>query len=447
METKSTKGNKIAEAEQAQEFHWCWNANVDPIDENIDPDWCAYDNPTNKQIEENYLKGIHFMEIGVGAHVYCIDLKQKFQYLKKDPNRCRQIYRAHKKEYLRFIKIKESENYSASALNKNKAKNEPPKCYAKLKVCELFGYPEDNEGFIWDSSSNALFDTEIIISTNIHKALKKHFYYEVNFNNIEEVASYLQNEISLEEQKFELCNGAKKQIINTLELIKIPNFVKTPDDYMQKLKLKEKQNLKNLALEEKLVFLYSLDGYIKLSLDSVLRDFLFFSSQLFLFYTLLQASINILAKKFNSVYAANAIQKIKGEDFFVFYRAMQIPENFLLAEMKLLKQQKNSRLIYNDFLIASYDRNVVSELLLSGEIGAESKEDHVQVLYVYCIKKTDVEQRPGLFCFIEEVSSRPNRKEVLISSSNIFRTMKVQKKHEAGSQYEIVLEFDSDVYY
>ncbi len=441
---KSTTEN--TEKNITEEYFWCWNANPDPMDESIDPDWRGYDQATNKLIEENYLKGVFLMEIGIGAHVYCVDLQQRYQYLQNDSFRCRPITRVPKKEYIRFIKVKDSESSTGNSSNKsNKDTKDNNKPQIKLKVCELFGYPEDNEGYIFDAAENPLFSTDVIISRKLYRILRDNFYNQVTLKDSEEVISVLQSEISREQERY-IALYSNKQKVNTLDKIKIPNFIKRAEDYW--LKVSEKPNF---SFEEKLVYLYTLKGYISYSLESALANFYSFSTMLYLYYTLLQPSISFVAQKYNAKYAPKCVSKnAKGEDYYVFYYATQVKEKYVADNiLEVKKTTGNSLNIYHEFFLASYDKQVAKAMLGdSGEIAeiGEIAVGYVPVIYVIQIKKKLADKNLGLFCFVEEISERPQRKEVLISSSVILKTEKIEK-HESGSHFEYVLEFEEGIYY
>ena len=54
------------------------------------------------------------------------------------------------------------------------------------------------------------------------------------------------------------------------------------------------------------------------------------------------------------------------------------------------------------------------------------------MLYSLLIPKNEADINPNLMCFIEEISAHKREKEVLLSSSTIFKIQNIEKKKIQG---------------
>jgi len=446
MQPKTTA---LKNPQNAPEFYWCWKANKNPFDDASQPEWEPYSNEVNQVIEENFLKKIPIFEIELGNQTYCINFNRRLQYLKTDSNRCRPIYRAKRKDIFQVIKTQGAEylieNFTYNE-NENLAKKvqekEEGKIQKRIKVCELFGDPKKDKGFIFNetiANANAkekelfnIFNTEIRISSQIYEELRNKFYQKVAFNDVQELITYIENEIKMEAQSFSLMNTNNKHEYPQ-------SAVNLASHYVEILK---KSLNSHKCLQEIFVSLFLLeDGFLQRCLNSVLKNSsTLLNSHLNLFFVLLQASIKLISEKSNSKYASKAIKTtIEGINYYVFYRNGKISKKTLENNIELLNNSNNSSSlnIFNEFLSSSYDLKVCQGYVLMDQL---ESDDLVAVMNIFLVSKDIADINPGLFCFLEEISHFPQEKEVLFSSATSFRLKNVEK-HISGKYYEITSEF------
>lgn len=419
------------------EFYWYWQQDEDPFLDSVEKTWAPYDISINKFIEENFKKGILFFDIQIQNNVYSIDLKNNYQYLKKNNYHSRPIIRACKVEKIavvrknRFANIIESKDYIDCTMNSHEVgKN----LQMKIKINELFNSNnstiftfEEDEAFCdinkfkisTYEKESPLFNTEICISSSLCNEMKKEFYRKVSFENEDEIIAYLEKEILKEAQsKVTLTKNMsqdKNKIKKDIKIINIPyseDYKKQANEYIKILKNKNK------PLEYRLIRIYTEEGFIVYSINAVLRKDTTFHCHLFLYFLLLQASIGLVSEKENKHHLRKAL---KGNEYKL-YRGARIPKKALLSGNSLNKNL-NRFLLFNEFMSSTYDKAVALRFLKMGK----SNIDLYQVFYILNFKKEEVEKNRNLFCFVERIS-RFNESEVLISSSSIFQIKKIQEK-------------------
>lgn len=189
-----------------------------------------------------------------------------------------------------------------------------------------------------------------------------------------------------------------------------------------------------------MIYLYTKEGFLFDSLNPLLGEQGFFASLLHLYYTLLQASIEFAAKKFNAKPASKAISKVNGADYFVFHRAAKISETFLLKEIEALKLRKTKFFMYNELLYACTNAEQCFQVLSKPE--NNNGGAFAPAIFNLLIKKETANENPSLFCFLYDINPKCTKQdEVLLSSCVTFKLLKIEKAAE-GRNYEITAEYD-----
>jgi len=121
-----------------------------------------------------------------------------------------------------------------------------------------------------------------------------------------EIFNQAEDHIKLDENNNKINSlNNEKTITNLKEQAKIYN------DYLEK---------SDKSLEEKLIHIYTMEGFLVYSINSVLRNNNIFNSHLYLYFCLLQASIVISSKKYNPGISFNSLKTLNGDEYYVFYR-------------------------------------------------------------------------------------------------------------------------------
>lgn len=179
-----------------------------------------------------------------------------------------------------------------------------------------------------------------------------------------------------------------------------------------------------MSLEEKLIYLYTCEGFLIYSVNCILREGSMLHSNLHLYFTLLQASIAIAAKKYNPEFSTQAIKTFDQQNYYVLYRGAKISKKILLEDTSNLQNSGSGRfVVYNEFLSTTHKVHVAQSFLKFGEL----KDDQVRVFYTILIPKSDADRNPNLMCFIEEISAHKSEFEVLLSSSTIFQIKDIKQ--------------------
>ncbi len=401
------------------QYFWYSKAH-DSNDLRAEDEWTPYDIWINNFIEEKYLNNITSFDIEIGNELFTFDLIQNCAYLKAQPDRRRSIIRAFKNHKNRVVR----KNRFSSLITKNKPFENDKDEYnhqKREKVCGLFGHLGSDNSFIFYPENN-LFSSEICIPRLINNDLENHFYNKIRFNDYEEVMNFIKKEIRDESERLIMLDKSKEVDYTNLAEI----YCKYLDE------------MEDFTFEEKIVFLYTLEGFLANSINDQLKDLESFNSKLFLYYILLQASISIVSKKYNKMHASNCTQNVDGQDYYVLYRGAIISENLILEEKELTDMNKAYKL-YDEFLSTSYDETIAMSFISSDDL----KQGEVAVKYKYLVKKEIADQIPNLMCFLEDISNHSNEKEVLLSSSTIFKIQNITKH---GFFYEVTLIFLSNGY-
>lgn len=413
--SKNTIKSAIKEKLNAEQYYWFWKANNDPYNFTEESQWAPYDLAINSLIEENYSKGVFFFEIEISDDTYCIDLNKNLQTLKKDAYRSRFIKRANRKDNIlvirknRFANEIESSQYQNNSI---KSYNEKSNFQRKIKVLDLFRNYEMNAGYMFLNENN-LFNTEIFISDKIYNKLKDKLWIYIKLNNLNDVINYIKKEIRTEaERQIEFDKNNTK--VNSNYLNQAEYYIKYLDE------------TSNLSFEEKLINLYTQEGFLIYSINSMLRSQFAFKSELVLYFTLLQSSLNIVSKKFNHKLLSKSKLIINGQEYYVFYRGAQISKTFLLEDKELVNKNRGRFIVYDEFLSTTYDEKISDNFVFKDDL----KPGNVRVKYRFLVKKIIADRIPNLFCFIQEISKFPTEKEVLLCSSTIFQIKNVEIKND-----------------
>jgi len=101
------------------------------------------------------------------------------------------------------------------------------------------------------------------------------------------------NKNNKEQVNNETNNNKTLQKSETNKADKVDDYIKQAEIYICKL-----DERRDLTFEEKMVFLYTLEGFIFYSINPVLSSGLTLNSMLFLYFIILQASISIVSEKY-----------------------------------------------------------------------------------------------------------------------------------------------------
>ncbi len=321
----------------------------------------------------------------------------------------------------------------------------------RLKVCDLFGNQNRDKGYIFEKN-NALFNTGITLSQKIYQEFRRIFFYQVSFDNTNEVIKFLKDEIEYEKR---VWNKSKNTEPNPKPN---PNFRggiavegNNESKFNQQAKVYEDilgNHSDGRALEEKILSLYSLEGFVFDSLNPLLDKEGIFRSQLILYYLLMLASFEIVSKK-NMLKSASKCRLtiINGEEYYTFFRGSRIAESLLLNEIEALQLKKASKYVFgNEIQFVCCDVEQCKNLLfLDG-----NNAGLIPVLYNFRIKKSEADRFQNLFCFPDAgsenfyISNNNSQKQVLLCPTSVFEVQKIEKVAASGLQYyEIICEFTS----
>lgn len=433
-------------------YSWVWKANPDPFDSSQEPIWTPYDIAVSSFMEENHLKGIKKIEVDVGEDTYIMDLQNGLQKLKIDTFRQRPIKRVLPNEDIRVLrKNRFTQNITDSSYKNNNlsSHHKTENLQKKIRVNELLALEDKNKDSNWlmnavykifnFSKVNYLLDQEVCVSSKICEEVKAEFSKaKPKFENSGEIEAYIFEEITKQAHRF-LKLDKDGNVINTLENIKSSTYIKHAEIYIKKL-----TELK-MPIEEKLIHLYTLEGFLVYTVNDILRRGSMLDSSMHLYFVLLQASIAIASKKFNPLISHQALYTIDRQQYYKLFRGAKISEKILLEDSKNLEQSGSGKfLVYHEFLSTSRDENVAKLFLHS----SNPIEGEVRVFYSFLIPKKEAENN-NLMCFIETISAIKSEFEVLLCCSTIFQIENIEKKSYKAAglhyhYYDITLLFVSN---
>jgi len=365
-------------------------------------------------------------EVDIREHTYIIDLKNYVQILKgSDPKKQRPITRENQSSDI-VIQRENRSDFKDDATkidekNDLKSHTEMDNLQKKKTVREILLYGDKDDCHI------DLLKEEILLTPTLIEELDHEFTKDnedvkkFQFEDEEKILEYVFKEIKNQAETY-LKIDKHDKIVNILDsqMKDKPNYIKEAEAY--KIKLNEKSYN---SLHEKIIYLYTLEGFLVYSVNSILRNGSMQNSFIHVYFILLQASIKFANKTINKEITKKALVTVEGKEYYKLYRGQKNSEKFLIKDEAKLEKDKWGRfLVYQNFLSTSYDVKQAERFLPK-----ELKEGEARVLYTFLIPKIEFdENNRNLMCFIEDCSAYKSEKEVLISSCSIFQIIEVKKK-------------------
>ena len=372
----------------------------------------------NKIIENKFNNGIFCFEVLIEKDVYIIDISKFLQIKKSDIEKQRPIIRAKSDTQLNIIRV----NRFTSFINQNAKVNNilnghqsDQNLQNKVTITKLFKKEIIYSKF--DLTLFALFNTEITLPSYIINELKTYFL-ELEILSTEEIISIIENELYTQANSLSLDNST--EIIKYTPLSQVKSYVD---------KLKEENGF---TLPEKLIILYTMEGFLVYHINEKLRNNNFFTD-VKLFFILLQASIVLVGDKYNQ---KNLIDPLIG-DKIILYRGSKISTKVLEEDSQLYPDGKI--VIFNEFLSTTNDYDTGIRFMRFGDL----KEGLSRVLYKITVDIDIYKRNPNLLASVNDISKYEHEKEVLFSSSSIFKMSKIEKESD---YYIVTMEFISNGY-
>lgn len=298
-------------------------------------------------------------------------------------------------------------------------------CQIKVKVKELLHYVEDTT----NNQFNNIFEQEICISQGIHEELKDKLENKSSIKNIKNLEDNIVEEI-INQSKICIEKLSNDSLENVDFDAKEKEYKTKAEYYVQELSKKDSD------FEEKIIFLYTVNGFLYLQINNILRNETLGESGIYLYFIFLQVSIKILALKYNNQIIKDNIKNIERKEYYQLYRGTKYSKDLLFwIKLKLEKKEDYaSFLIFNEFLSTSRDINIGMKFMKK----QKCNEDTVRVLFTIDIQRDLADSIPNLMCCIEKISKFDYEKEVLFSSSSIFKTIKIEENKLEENGCEII---------
>lgn len=357
--------------------------------------WVPYDMGVCILINEKVRKGELKFKLNVDKDLYVFDIEKKEQTFEKDSHRKQEIRSIMTGSPPKIRRVNRLTNLITK--DNNFAPVEEKENYQKkIQIKEFLENSIDEYSEIYD-----LINREICVPTNIYNDFKKIFESKLKISTITDFEDRIRNEIKTQAEKISMDKYGKIDQ-HSIEMAEARKY----NEHFNASK----------PLIAKIIYSYTVHGFVFRSINDVLRAGDISSSRLHMYFLVLQAAIALASTEFNRNIPEASIVEIKGEKYYKFYRGSKNSERTIIGEIQSSCPSTVRFVLFNEFLSTTYDLNAATSFLKRGSL----KGDLVRVFYNILIPVYEAKTNPNLMCLVENFSQFESEREILLSSSNIF---------------------------